>query len=407
LAEPDISVPLHLQIDVVAQGAPARSTAPADGKAATEVRASAQVSDTGPPREQAADAARPAESARAPLNDVAEAKPVEQARVVAPDNSAETQPGLQEAAATLASTEPTAQVDQKQPLREVAMPGAVAPVASRMVAASAPAKPEASPADTHEPRVRVEAITPPRQQPLDVARPADRAQDPPRDVAEATPVEDARVVGPEGSVETKPSAPETVAAKPPDTVTPPALQEPVVHPMDPIKPPRRMSAADEAALWQLNETLRTNPNDAEAYYGRGQLYARNGRFNEALPDFDHALRIAPNDADALNNRCWIRAVIGDLQDALSDCDKALSLQPTFVDALDSRGFIYLKLGLLSRAIADYDAAIARDPKKALSLFGRGKAKIRNDDTAGGDADLKAAQSVQPDIASEFADYGVR
>jgi hypothetical protein len=56
---------------------------------------------------------------------------------------------------------------------------------------------------------------------------------------------------------------------------------------------------------------------------------------------------------------------------------------------------------------DYDAAIKKDPKKASSLFGRGKARIKNGDTAGGNADLTAAKAVQPDIASEFEDYGVR
>jgi tetratricopeptide (TPR) repeat protein len=172
------------------------------------------------------------------------------------------------------------------------------------------------------------------------------------------------------------------------------------------KSQHRMSAEDEAAITKQNEALRANPNDVDAYYKRGLVYASNGQFNQALSDFDQALRIEPNDPETLNNRCWTRAVIGELQGALADCDKAIALRPT-ADVFDSRGFIYLKLGLLGRAIADYDAAIKREPKKALSLYGRGKAKLRNGDTAGGNADLAAAKSIQPDIAAEFEEYGVR
>jgi tetratricopeptide (TPR) repeat protein len=193
--------------------------------------------------------------------------------------------------------------------------------------------------------------------------------------------------------------PEVVQPRPPDPIRP--------KPEPPPKPQHRMSAEDEATIRKYNETLRSNPNDADAYYKRGQVYASNREFSQALSDFDQALRIDPNDPEALNNRCWTRAVIGELQGALADCDKAISIRPTFTDALDSRGFIYLKLGLLSRAIADYDAALKRDKNKATSLYGRGKAKLRNGDTAGGNADMASAKSVQPDIADEFEEYGVR
>jgi tetratricopeptide (TPR) repeat protein len=191
----------------------------------------------------------------------------------------------------------------------------------------------------------------------------------------------------------------------PQEVRPQEVRPQEVKPQE-VKPPHRMSAEDEEAIRKHNETLRSNPNDADTYYKRGQVYASNGQFNQALSDFDQALRIEPNDPEALNNRCWTRAIIGELQGALADCDKAIALRPT-ADVFDSRGFIYLKLGLLSRAIADYDAAIKREPKKATSLFGRGKAKLKNGDTAGGNADLTAAKSIQRDIAAEFEGYGVR
>jgi hypothetical protein len=41
------------------------------------------------------------------------------------------------------------------------------------------------------------------------------------------------------------------------------------------------------------------------------------------------------------------------------------------------------------------------------LFGRGVARQRKRDKAGGEADMAAAKAKTPGIAEEFAQYGVR
>ena len=65
-----------------------------------------------------------------------------------------------------------------------------------------------------------------------------------------------------------------------------------------------------------------------------------------------------------------------------------------------------KLGAFDRAIADYGAAIAQNPKDAPSLYGRGVAKLKTGDTAGGNADIAAAKAIEPDIADVCAVYGL-
>ncbi|MGE0034849.1 MAG: tetratricopeptide repeat protein [Xanthobacteraceae bacterium] len=164
---------------------------------------------------------------------------------------------------------------------------------------------------------------------------------------------------------------------------------------------------DDPAIRELDRKLQLNPDDATAYYRRGQLFAQFGDFQRAIEDFDQTLRLSPNDAEALNNRCWARALIGELQSALRDCDQALQIRPRYVDALDSRGFVSLKLGQPSKAIADYDLAIRINPKHASALYGRGIAKLRIGNKAAGNNDIAAAKAIQPAIADEFAGYGVR
>ena len=74
---------------------------------------------------------------------------------------------------------------------------------------------------------------------------------------------------------------------------------------------------------------------------------------------------------------------------------------------DSRGLIYLKLGRPGAAIDDYSAALRLAPKLASALYGRGLAKLKQGDAAGGDTDISAAKTIQGNIGDDFTRYGVR
>jgi len=58
------------------------------------------------------------------------------------------------------------------------------------------------------------------------------------------------------------------------------------------------------------------------------------------------------------------------------------------------------------AKADYDAVLATNPVMAISLYGRGLAKQKSGDAAGAVTDMEAAKSIQADVASQFAKWGV-
>jgi hypothetical protein len=69
--------------------------------------------------------------------------------------------------------------------------------------------------------------------------------------------------------------------------------------------------------------------------------------------------------------------------------------------------VRFKLGAFPRAIADYEAAIKRDPKDPISLYGRCIAKLKTEDTAGGNADIAAAKAIRAAIADVYAEYDVK
>ncbi len=204
----------------------------------------------------------------------------------------------------------------------------------------------------------------------------------------------------------------------PSQLPPPRVDPPPPPPKVEVLPPpdkpvekteaaQTLALADDPTIKSLTAKLADNPDDQSALYRRGQVYASKGAYNLAIKDFDGSIRLNPKDVEAYNNRCWARTVIGDLQAALKDCNEALRLRPNFVDALDSRGLVNLKSGQTKNAIADFDAALKINPRLTSSLYGRGLAKKRNGAIPEGDLDIANAKAMDPNIAKEFADYGLK
>jgi hypothetical protein len=223
----------------------------------------------------------------------------------------------------------------------------------------------------------------------------------------------------------RPSAPVVATLPAPAAEPPPLPPLPPLPQQNPLPPPKievlptpdtpaqnnesspAIALADDPTIKSLTAKLADNPDDQNALYRRGQVYASKGAYTLAIKDFDDSIRLNPKDVEAFNNRCWARSVIGDLQAALKDCNEALRMRPNFVDALDSRGLVNLKSGMTKNAIADFDAALKINPRLTSSLYGRGLAKKRNGSIAEGDLDIANAKAMDPNIVKEYADYGVR
>ena len=157
----------------------------------------------------------------------------------------------------------------------------------------------------------------------------------------------------------------------------------------------------------MTEVIRLDPKSAKGYSDRAGAWGAKGDYDRALPDYDEAIRLEPS-ASYYTQRCWGRARAGrDLPQALADCDQALRLNPNDASTIGTQALVYLRLNRLDDAITSYDAALKLNSKIAFWLYGRGLAKLRKDDAAGGNADLAAAKAIQSDIAGVFAKYGLK
>jgi tetratricopeptide (TPR) repeat protein len=160
----------------------------------------------------------------------------------------------------------------------------------------------------------------------------------------------------------------------------------------------------EHAIENFDAALGIDANYASAFANRAEAHLRKGDYALAARDYDSAVRLRPSAKEIWNGRCRLRAITGELDAALADCGESLRLAPN-ADAFNSRAFIRLKRRQWDLAIADYSSALKLDPKQAASYYGRGQAKLRAGDRAGGRADIEAARALKPRIADEFSRYG--
>jgi tetratricopeptide (TPR) repeat protein len=165
----------------------------------------------------------------------------------------------------------------------------------------------------------------------------------------------------------------------------------------------------DRALADLTRAIEIDPTYAIALTDRGTVYDNKNDHPHAIADFDAAIKLDPKSTDALTGRCAARAEQGDdLQGALADCNQVLQMRGNnSAGTLNSRGFTYLRLGQYDNAIADFNAALKLNAKLASALYGRGLAKQKKGDAAGGQVDMATANLLQTDIAAEFAGYGVK
>jgi tetratricopeptide (TPR) repeat protein len=166
------------------------------------------------------------------------------------------------------------------------------------------------------------------------------------------------------------------------------------------------------AIADINEAMRLNPT-RQYRMARQATYDLASKPELAMPDVEELVRLDPKDAEAWTKRCLIRARVGRTDEALADCNHAIELNPHEGDGFAYRAFIYLKLKQFDKAIVDYNAAlkvagyVEGGPVVAPEyLYERGVARLRSGDGLGGAGDMAAAKAVKPELVEYYRRYGL-
>lgn len=114
---------------------------------------------------------------------------------------------------------------------------------------------------------------------------------------------------------------------------------------------------------------------AELHNSAGVRLGNQGKYEEAVAEFDQAIRLDPELALGYYNRGRVNYMLEKYQLAIQDYDQAIPLHPQPALIYTRRGEAYSRLGNNERAIQDHDEAIRREPKGALAFFHRAGAYL--------------------------------
>ena len=162
----------------------------------------------------------------------------------------------------------------------------------------------------------------------------------------------------------------------------------------------------DEALEDYNEVIRINPQDGEAYNNRGTTKDMLGRHEEALEDYNEAIRINSQFAEAYYNRGTTKDVLGRHEEAIVDYDQAIRINPQYAQAYYNRGNTKDTLDRHEEAIADFNEAIRINSQYAQAYCNRGTVKLAQGQHDDAIADYDQAIRINSQFTQAYYNRGI-
>ncbi|NJL60881.1 MAG: tetratricopeptide repeat protein [Methylacidiphilales bacterium] len=169
----------------------------------------------------------------------------------------------------------------------------------------------------------------------------------------------------------------------------------------------------KAALDNLNQATRINPQFSQAWYSRGFVLGELGNYDEALVSYNRAIQV---------NREWGQATIGDAyfmrgilqserenyQQAKADFDAVINLKPAqnIAAIYAMRGLNAQRQGNNKAALADFNQAARLEPNNAIAYLARGWSYHMQGDFQGAIAAYEKAATQNPKLLAAVNNLGL-
>ena len=166
-----------------------------------------------------------------------------------------------------------------------------------------------------------------------------------------------------------------------------------------------------AAVWKDDLTLFTAavqaaPDSTKVHLKLGDALAAQGRFAEAIPEFQKALAIAPDNYKAGLNQAAAELKLNRLDAAEQTYRHVLAGRPKDADALHGFGVLRRTQGRMAEAIALWNEALAANPKHAHSLCDLGTVQLLEGEWEKAGRLFERATIAAPDFAEGWYNLGI-
>jgi len=152
--------------------------------------------------------------------------------------------------------------------------------------------------------------------------------------------------------------------------------------------------AIEIASRMPENPLHVNSILARVYYNRAYIYQKVGSFERAMADYNRSLKINSANPRAYNNRAAIYAMKNEYDQAISDLSQAIQNDPHFILAYSNRAGLYLEREKYLEAISDFSKVIQMDPNLSQAYYGRAVAYLNMSNPQQAEPDFKKAMQLE-------------
>ncbi|BCA56480.1 hypothetical protein W02_36200 [Nitrospira sp. KM1] len=154
-----------------------------------------------------------------------------------------------------------------------------------------------------------------------------------------------------------------------------------------------------------NQSART-PDNAEEHRKKGVSLTQQGRYDEALAEFQVALRLMPN---LEKTHLGIGAALqgkGDFDGAIAEYRMVLKQHPDDAGAHNNLGSALQLKGDMKGALSEYRTAIELQPNNAVTHFNLGTALATNGDVKEAIEEYRTAIKLNPDLLQPYFDLAI-
>ena len=156
-------------------------------------------------------------------------------------------------------------------------------------------------------------------------------------------------------------------------------------------------AAFDEVVGMLKDVVREDPKVIDAWFMLGNVYAKAGRQQDAIPYFKQALALKPDDEMAVVNLANVYRQLGRDDDALTGYRRFLELDPKNSQVRYEIAEILIDRGELDEAADHLKQALAIEPKLVAARNALGVVALKRGDPAKAEQEIRAAIAAKSDV----------